>query len=62
LLITINLEPLLLRQKVNSSMLADKLNMTKANFYILKTNKAKLIRMSTLDSICRYWIANLAIS
>ncbi|AOT68728.1 MULTISPECIES: helix-turn-helix domain-containing protein [Clostridia] len=51
--ILVNLEHLLLQQKINSIGLAAKINITKTNLSILKTNKAKLIRFSTLDSICR---------
>lgn len=51
--ILVNLEHLLLQQNINSSGLATKINITKTNLSILKTNKAKLIRFSTLDSICR---------
>jgi len=51
--IIVNFEHLLLQQKINSSMLAAKINITKSNLSILKRNKARLIRFSTLDSICR---------
>jgi putative transcriptional regulator len=48
-----NLEQLLLQRKMNSSMLAEMIKITKANLSVLKTNNAKLIRFSTLDSMCR---------
>ncbi|MEN6325639.1 MAG: helix-turn-helix transcriptional regulator [Syntrophomonas sp.] len=50
--ILVNFEHLLLQQKINSSELAAKINITKSNLSILKTNKARLIRFSRLDSIC----------
>lgn len=51
--IFINLEQLLLQQKMNSSTLAEMINITKSNLSVLKTNRARLIRFSTLDSMCR---------
>ena len=51
--IIINLDNLLLQQKLNSSELAANINITKSNLSVLKNNKAKLIRFSTLNSICK---------
>ncbi len=51
--ILVKFEHLLQQQKINSSGLAAKINLTKANLSILRTNKAKVMRFSTLDSICR---------
>ena len=51
--IIINLENLLLQKEINSSDLAANINITKSNLSVLKNNKAKLIRFSTLDSICK---------
>jgi len=39
--------------KMTSSELAEKIGITQANLSILKTGKAKAIRFSTLDSICK---------
>ncbi len=51
--IIINLENLLLQKEKNPSDLAANINITKSNLSVLKNNKAKLIRFSTLDSICK---------
>lgn len=40
------------RRKISSFELADKIGITPANLSILKTNKGKAIRFSTLDKIC----------
>ena len=41
------------KRKMSSGELADKIGITQANFSILKTGKAKAIRFSTLDAICK---------
>ncbi len=51
--IIINLDVMLARRKMRSNELADKVGITTANLSILKTGKAKAIRFSTLDAICR---------
>lgn len=51
--IRVKLEYLLLDRKVTLTELAEKVGMTLANLSILKTNKAKAIRFSTLDALCR---------
>lgn len=41
------------KRKMSSQELAEKIGITAANLSILKTGKAKAIRFSTLDAICR---------
>ncbi len=52
-MIRVNLDVVLARRKMTSGELADALGITQANLSILKTNKGKAIRFSTLDAICR---------
>jgi len=49
----VNLEELLARRNMTLTELADRVDITLANLSILKTGKAKAIRFSTLESICR---------
>ena len=51
--IIVNLDIMLAKRKMTSLELAQRVGMTPANLSILKTGKAKAIRMSTLDSLCR---------
>ncbi|KEK25405.1 helix-turn-helix domain-containing protein [Bacillus gaemokensis] len=51
--IKVNLDLLLVKQKVKSIDLAKKIDITNANLSILKTGKAKAIRFSTLEAICK---------
>ena len=51
--IIVNLDVMLARRKMTSLELAQRVGMTPANLSILKTGKAKAIRMSTLEAICR---------
>ena len=51
--IIINLDVIMAKRKVSSGELAEKVGITQANLSILKTGKAKAIRFSTLESICR---------
>ena len=44
---------MLAKRKMRSNELADKIGITTANLSILKTGKAKAIRFSTLEAICR---------
>lgn len=50
--ININLDVMMAKRKIGVSELADKIGITPANLSILKNNKAKAIRLSTLDEIC----------
>ena len=51
--IIVNVDRMLAKRKMSSGTLAAKVGITQANLSILKTNKAKAIRFSTLDAICR---------
>ena len=51
--IIVNLDVMLAKRKMTSLELAQRIGMTQANLSILKTGKAKAIRMSTLELICR---------
>jgi putative transcriptional regulator len=51
--ITVKLDYLLLERRLTLTELADRIGITIANLSILKTNKARAIRFSTLDAICR---------
>ena len=52
-MIEVNLDVMLLKRKMSSGELAAKIGITQANLSILKTGKAKAIRFSTLEAICR---------
>lgn len=51
--IVVNVDVMLSKRKMSSGTLAAKVGITQANLSILKTNKAKAIRFSTLEAICR---------
>lgn len=51
--IIVNLDVMMAKRKMSSGELAEKIGITQANLSILKTGKAKAIRFSTLESICR---------
>lgn len=51
--IIVNLDVMLAKRKMSSTELAEKIGITTANLSILKTNKAKAIRFSTLEEICK---------
>ena len=51
--IIINLDVMMAKRKIGLVELAEKIDLTPANLSILKTNKAKAIRFSTLESICK---------
>ena len=51
--ILINLDLELVRRKMTLTELADRVGITPVNLSILKNNRAKAIRFSTLDAICR---------
>lgn len=51
--IIINLDMMLAKRKMTSLELAQRIDMTPANLSILKTGKAKAIRLTTMDAICR---------
>lgn len=51
--IIVNLDVMMARRKISLTDLADKVGLTLANLSILKTGKAKAIRFSTLEMICK---------
>jgi putative transcriptional regulator len=51
--IIVNLDVELAKRKMSLSELAEKVGLTLANLSILKTGKAKAVRFTTLESICR---------
>ncbi len=51
--IIVNVDVMLAKRKMSSQELAEKIGITQANLSILKTNKAKAIRFSTLEKICK---------
>lgn len=52
--IIINVDVMLAKRKLRSKELAEAIGITEQNLSILKTGKAKAIRLSTLDAICAY--------
>ena len=52
--IIVNLDVMLAKRKVRSKELAEAVGITEQNLSILKTGKAKAIRLTTLDAICEY--------
>lgn len=51
--IIVNLDVMMAKRKISLSELAERVGITNANLSILKTGKAKAIRFSTLEAICR---------
>ncbi len=51
--IRINLDVMMARRKISLGELAGKVGITQANLSILKTEKAKAVRFSTLEAICQ---------
>lgn len=51
--IIVNVDVMMAKRKMSSQELAEKIGITQANLSILKTGKAKAIRFSTLDAICK---------
>jgi len=51
--IKVNLDRVLLDRKMSLTALAERVGITLANLSILKTGKARAIRFSTLDALCR---------
>ena len=52
--IVINLDVMLAKRKIKSIELAKKIGITEQNLSILKCGKAKAIRLSTLEAICKH--------
>ena len=51
--IIVNLDVMMAKRKISLNELAERVGITNANLSILKNNKAKAIRFSTLEAICR---------
>lgn len=51
--IIVNLDVMMAKRKISAGELADKIGITPANLSILKNNKARAIRFSTLEEICK---------
>lgn len=51
--IVVNLDVIMAKRKISAGELSDKIGITPANLSILKNNKAKAIRFSTLEEICK---------
>ncbi|MFR8229856.1 MAG: helix-turn-helix domain-containing protein [Anaeromassilibacillus sp.] len=51
--IVVNLDVMMAKRKISAGELAEKVGITPANLSILKNNRAKAIRFSTLEAICR---------
>jgi len=49
----INIDVMLARRKMSSGELASRIGITPSNMSILKTGKAKALRLSTLEALCR---------
>ena len=52
-MITVNLDVMLARRKMSLTELSERVGVTLANLSVLKTGKAKAVRFSTLDALCR---------
>ena len=51
--IIVNLDVVMAQRKISATKLAEEVGITLANLSILKNNKAKAIRFSTLEALCR---------
>ena len=51
-MIVVNLDVMMAKRKMTLSQLSEKVDITLANLSILKNNKAKAVRFSTLEAIC----------
>ena len=52
-MIIVNLDVMMAKRKISSNELAEKIGITPANLSVLKTNKGKAIRFSTLNKLCK---------
>ncbi len=52
-MIVVNLDVMMAKRKIGLGELAEKIGLTQANLSILKNNKARAVRFSTLDAICK---------
>jgi putative transcriptional regulator len=51
--ITVNIDVMMAMRKISAGDLSERIGITPANLSILKNNKAKAIRFSTLEALCR---------
>ena len=51
--IMVNLDVMMAKRRISSGSLAEKIGLTQANLSILKTGKARAVRFSTLEAICK---------
>ena len=51
--INVNLDVMLAKRKMSLSQLSEQVDVTIANLSVLKTNKAKAVRFSTLEALCK---------
>lgn len=51
--IVVNIDVMLARRKMSAGELAERIGLTPANLSILKNNKARAVRFSTLEALCR---------
>ena len=51
--IIVNLDVIMAKRKISSGQLAEQIGITQANLSVLKTGKAKAVRFSTLEAICK---------
>ena len=51
--IIVNLDVMMARRKISAGELAERVGITPANLSILKNNKAKAVRFSTLEALCK---------
>ena len=52
-MIVVNLDVMMAKRKIGLGELAEKVDITTANLSVLKNNKARAVRFSTLDALCR---------
>lgn len=52
-MIVVNLDVMMAKRKIGLGELAEKIGLTQANLSILKNNKAKAVRFSTLNALCK---------
>ena len=51
-MIVVNLDVMMAKRKMSLSQLSEKVDITLANLSVLKNNKAKAVRFSTLEAVC----------
>ena len=59
-MIIINLDVMMAKRKMSLNELSDKVGITLANLSILKNNKARALRLTTLDAICKALSCNVS--